>query len=137
MSSLLDSSSAHVGSADFVVDLEGFEGPIDLLLSLARGRVQLQHGPRNYDEQFHWLYERTDPASYLERQFLRRLYESERRLPDEAQPLLVDYPSHPDFIYRDARACVFCDGSMHDRNPVEIRRGLQQEPDSFAEWRNR
>jgi segregation and condensation protein A len=38
MSSLLDSSSAHIGSADFVVDLEGFEGPIDLLLSLARAQ---------------------------------------------------------------------------------------------------
>jgi segregation and condensation protein A len=38
MSALLDSSSDPVGSADFVVDLEGFEGPIDLLLSLARAQ---------------------------------------------------------------------------------------------------
>ena len=38
MSSALDSSSVHVASADFVVDLEGFEGPIDLLLSLARAQ---------------------------------------------------------------------------------------------------
>ena len=29
-------SSSAAGGADFVVDLDGFEGPIDLLLSLAR-----------------------------------------------------------------------------------------------------
>jgi segregation and condensation protein A len=33
-----DLASADVASADFVVDLEGFEGPIDLLLSLARAQ---------------------------------------------------------------------------------------------------
>jgi len=31
-------ASVHVANADFVVDLEGFEGPIDLLLSLARAQ---------------------------------------------------------------------------------------------------
>ena len=37
MSTAVEGSGAPVaGSADFVVDLEGFEGPIDLLLSLAR-----------------------------------------------------------------------------------------------------
>lgn len=36
--SSLDNASAPSASADFVVDLEGFEGPIDLLLSLARAQ---------------------------------------------------------------------------------------------------
>src|SRR5690606_9753566 len=34
----MDSTSVPAASADFVVDLEGFEGPIDLLLSLARAQ---------------------------------------------------------------------------------------------------
>src|SRR5688572_31898555 len=38
MSPSSDSSGAYPASADFVVDLEGFEGPIDLLLSLARAQ---------------------------------------------------------------------------------------------------
>jgi segregation and condensation protein A len=36
MAAIMDSSSAPADSAGFIVDLDGFEGPIDLLLSLAR-----------------------------------------------------------------------------------------------------
>jgi segregation and condensation protein A len=36
MAAIASSSSAPAGGATFVVDLDGFEGPIDLLLSLAR-----------------------------------------------------------------------------------------------------
>jgi hypothetical protein len=95
-------------------------GVRDLLLRLARGAVQLQHGMRDYDEQYRWLLERTDPASDLERQFLQRLHDTGRPLPDEAQPLLGDYPARPDFIYAPARACVFCDGSVHDQAQVKV-----------------
>jgi very-short-patch-repair endonuclease len=90
----------------------------ELLLSLAGGGVQRQHGARSYDEQYQWLMERTDPASELERRFLGHLYQAGLRLPDHAQPHLADYPVHPDFYYAAARACVFCDGSVHDQPTV-------------------
>jgi len=53
-----------------------------------------------------------------ERRFLQHLYETGRRLPDQAQPLLPDYLARPDFYYEEARACVFCDGPVHDQPEV-------------------
>ena len=91
----------------------------DLLLALAEGATRRQHGPRSYEDQYRWLLERTDPASELERRFLEHLYRTGRRLPDHAQPHLVDYPARPDFYYEAARACVFCDGAVHDRPEVQ------------------
>jgi hypothetical protein len=90
----------------------------DPLLGLAGAGVQRQHGQRSYEEQYRWLLERTDPASELERRFLEHLYRTGRRLPDYAQPHLADYPARPDFYYEAARACVFCDGSVHDQPAV-------------------
>jgi len=91
----------------------------DWLLRLAAGRVQLRHGLRDREAHYQWLLERTDPASELERRFLQHLYETGRRLPDQAQPLLPDYPARPDFYYEEARACVFCDGPVHDQPKVK------------------
>ncbi|NOZ28512.1 MAG: DEAD/DEAH box helicase [Chloroflexi bacterium] len=93
----------------------------DILLRLAAGKVQLQHGPRDYEAHYRWLLERTDPASDLERRFLDHLYQTGRRLPDQAQPQLPDYPARPDFYYEDARTCVFCDGSAHDQPDVRAK----------------
>jgi hypothetical protein len=91
----------------------------DLLLALAAGSTRLQHDQRSYEEQYHWLRERTDPASELERRFLDHLYRTNRCLPDHAQPHLADYPARPDFYYEDVRACVFCDGAVHDQPDVQ------------------
>ena len=90
----------------------------DLLLALAAGATRRQHGGRSYEEQYRWLLERTDPASELERRLLEHLHRTGRRLPDHAQPHLADYPARPDFYYEAARACVFCDGAVHDRPDV-------------------
>jgi hypothetical protein len=90
----------------------------DLLMALAGGGTQRQHGGRSYDEQYRWLLERTDPASELERRFLKHLYRAGRRLPDHAQATLSDYSARPDFYYEAVRACVFCDGSVHDQPEV-------------------
>jgi hypothetical protein len=65
----------------------------DLLLALAAGETHRRHGERDRDAQYRWLLERTDPASELERR--------------------------PDFYYEAARACVFCDGAVHDRPDVQ------------------
>jgi hypothetical protein len=74
---------------------------------------------RNREEQYAWLEERRDQNSSLERDFLRLLYESGRRLPDRAQhrPESEVY-TEADFYYeRDGLPgiCIFCDGPDHDQ----------------------
>jgi len=90
----------------------------DLLQALAGSAPERKVGGRSREEQYRYLLERTDPASELERRFLEHLYRTGRRLPDYAQPHLADYPARPDFYYEAARACVFCDGAVHDRPEV-------------------
>ncbi len=70
---------------------------------------------RSYEEHYRWLAGRTDARSELERDFLQHLYRTGRNLPDYAQRALVDYNARPDFFYEKARACVFCDGAVHDQ----------------------
>lgn len=67
----------------------------------------------------------TDPNSEFEREFLDTLYEQGIRLPDSAQKLIPEANVKPDFIYRDAKIAVFCDGSVHDHPE-------QQEQDRIA-----
>jgi hypothetical protein len=85
------------------------------LSKLSKSTSFVKKENRNYDEQYHWLYEQTDPQSNLERQFLDQLYQTKRRLPDGAQERLADYYSEPDFVY-DPNVLIFCDGSVHDFN---------------------
>lgn len=86
----------------------------DWLQQLARGVTRLGKGKRDYEEQYRWLRALTDTRSELERRFLDHLYRTNRRLPDYAQRALADYPSRPDFYYEERRACIFCDGRVHD-----------------------
>jgi len=100
-----------------------------ILSRLSKSTSFVKKENRNYDEQYQWLYEQTDPQSNLERQFLDQLYQTKRRLPDGAQERLADYYSEPDFIY-DPNILIFCDGSVHDfedqmRVDEESRIGLR------------
>jgi hypothetical protein len=75
---------------------------------------------RSREEQYAWLEERRDQNSSLEREFLKVLFESGRRLPDRAQlrPESGVY-AEADFYYeRDGLPgiCVFCDGPDHDQS---------------------
>lgn len=101
-----------------------------LLSKLSKSTSFVKKENRNYDEQYHWLYEQTDPQSNLERQFLDQLYRTKRRLPDGAQERLADYYSEPDFVY-DPNILIFCDGSVHDfkdqmRVDGDSRTGLKE-----------
>lgn len=84
------------------------------LLKLAHCIVLPQKGARDYDEHYRWLRSLVDTRSELERRFLDHLFRTHRRLPDYAQRMLLDYACKPDFYYQDRRACVFCDGKVHD-----------------------
>lgn len=90
----------------------------DYLLALTTAELRLATAGRDYEEQYRWLRERTDPASPLERQFLDYLYEHKLRLPDHAQYRPeADIAAQPDFYYeRDGLpgVCVFVDGPAHD-----------------------
>ena len=74
---------------------------------------------RSRKEHFAWLEERRDQNSTLERDFLKLLKDTGRRLPDRAQyrPEQEVY-AEADFYYeRDGLpgVCVFCDGPDHDQ----------------------
>lgn len=84
------------------------------LLRLAQGTTRPRRAGRSYDEQYRWLLARLDTRSPLETKFLDHLYRRGLRLPDHAQALLADFAVRPDFYYERERACVFCDGAVHD-----------------------
>lgn len=89
----------------------------DYLLAL-RNSVTTKKTERTREEQYAWLEERRDQNSTLERDFLRLLHDTGRRLPDRAQfrPESEVY-AEADFYYeRDGLpgVCVFCDGPDHD-----------------------
>ncbi|MCS6997568.1 MAG: DEAD/DEAH box helicase, partial [Casimicrobiaceae bacterium] len=81
----------------------------DYLQKLARAVTRPGRATRSYDEHYRWLRQLTDSRSELERQFLDRLYQTRRRLPDFAQRNLADLYCCPDFFY-EPNICVFCDG---------------------------
>jgi len=66
---------------------------------------------------------------------VRPVGETGRRLPDYAQPHLADYPARPDFYYEAARACVFCDGAVHDRPEVQAEdRHVRADLEDLGYW---
>ncbi|MFQ5769683.1 MAG: helicase-related protein, partial [bacterium] len=86
----------------------------EILLKLSQCETKRGYETRTYDQHYQWLRNQVDSRSDLEKKFLDQLYRNGRRLPDEAQKLLSDLPSRPDFYYKDGYVCVFCDGSVHD-----------------------
>ena len=102
----------------------------DFLLRLTNSITQMGRSQRDYDAQYRWLRDQTNPSSELERRFLDHLYNSKRRLPDYAQRPLKDIYCIPDFFY-EPNICVFCDGKVHDESiqrlkDEEIRRELKE-----------
>ena len=102
----------------------------DFLLRLTNSITQMGRSQRDYDAQYRWLRDQTDPSSELERRFLDHLYNSKRRLPDYAQRPLKDIYCIPDFFY-EPNICLFCDGKVHDESiqrlkDEEIRRELKE-----------
>jgi len=90
----------------------------DFLMLLSASATELQTKRRSRDEQYAWLEDRRDRGSTLERDFLKMLYDTVRRLPDRAQYRPTpDVYAEADFYYeRDSvpGVCVFCDGPEHD-----------------------
>jgi hypothetical protein len=90
----------------------------DFLLRLINSKT-IKTAERSRKEQYVWLEERRDQNSSLERDFLKLLFETDRRLPDRAQyrPEQEVY-AEADFYYERnglPGVCVFCDGPDHDQ----------------------
>ncbi|MGI9862834.1 DEAD/DEAH box helicase [Moorella naiadis] len=102
----------------------------EALVRLSCARTEPVKGGRNREEHYRWLRSLTDSRSELERRLIDLLYHTGRRLPDEAQKPLVNYPCIPDFFY-EPNVCVFCDGAVHDE-PAQ----RQQDTTTRAELRD-
>jgi superfamily II DNA/RNA helicase len=85
----------------------------EVLGKVAESMTHPRMDGRSYEQQYQWLRSLTDSRSELERRFVDYIYQTKRRLPDDAQRPLKDYACIPDFFY-EPNVCVFCDGSVHD-----------------------
>ncbi|MDZ4874745.1 MAG: hypothetical protein CLLPBCKN_004141 [Chroococcidiopsis cubana SAG 39.79] len=74
---------------------------------------QAANGSR--EAQYQQLLQQTDPNSNFERVVLAEIERRGLKLPDAAQELISEANSKPDFIYKNAKVAIFCDGSIHDR----------------------
>lgn len=86
----------------------------DYLDRLATSMTSRHQQGMSREEQYQQLRVQTDPDSALEREFLYELYQQGLKLPDSGQELISEVNVKPDFLYRDAKVAVFCDGSVHD-----------------------
>ncbi len=77
--------------------------------------------------QYQQLRDQTDPQSAFEREFLDELYQQGMKLPDTAQELIPDVKVKPDFLYKDAKVAIFCDGSAHDHPDQQEQDRLQRD----------
>lgn len=74
----------------------------------------------DYDAHYQELLRHIDPNSSTETRFLKYLYDSGLRLPDEAQKSVDGIFVRPDFFYK-PDIFVFCDGTPHDQPETQER----------------
>jgi very-short-patch-repair endonuclease len=71
----------------------------------------------NYEDHYQFMQAARDPNSSTEEKFLKHLFHQSLRLPDEAQPHILNMYVRPDFLYK-PNICIFCDGTPHDKDVV-------------------
>ncbi len=71
----------------------------------------------SYDEHYQALQNTRDSNSSTEDTFLKYLYDNNLKLPDSAQPNIINMYVRPDFFYK-PNVCIFCDGTPHDRDDI-------------------
>jgi ATP-dependent helicase YprA (DUF1998 family)/very-short-patch-repair endonuclease len=81
------------------------------------------------DEKYQELFTQTDANSDFEREVLQEIYQRGYKLPDTAQELIPEANCKPDFIYKDEKTAIFCDGSVH--NSPEQKKQDQIERDNL------
>ena len=94
---------------------------IQLLVRLSKGRSRTATGGRTPGDQLNDLL--TMAGSSLEKDWLLHLNERGYRLPDQAQPLLSEFETRPDFLYERTQTLIYIDGPHHDT----VRRKMADE----------
>jgi very-short-patch-repair endonuclease len=97
----------------------------DLLLQLTQATVHASPAEPDRAEHLRRLKELCD--SDLEREWLEFLEERNLRLPDEAQVLIAECSTRPDFLYTEQHVAVYVDGPSHDQPNVAAEDSLLNE----------
>ncbi len=79
---------------------------------LANAQGQKASGGLSSDELFGHLLEKCD--SGLEKDWLKAVRDAGLHLPDDAQRLLPNYSTRPDFLYTEKQVLIFIDGPHHE-----------------------
>ena len=89
---------------------------ISILEQLITAKVHSANSGKTYQEQAEHLHNLAD--STLEKAFLKHLKQAGHRLPDDAQVVIEQFKTRPDFIYRQHQAAIYIDGPHHE-NPAQ------------------
>lgn len=84
----------------------------ELLIKLITANLQTASGGKSHQELEAHLDNLAN--STLEKAFLSHLKSHGHRLPDDAQVVIEEYKTRPDFIYRDHHAAIYIDGPHHE-----------------------
>ena len=83
-----------------------------ILQELTQAEVLTSPSPKSRTEHLDYLLNKAD--SGLEREWLQYLHKLGYRLPSDAQVLIPDCSTRPDFIYGDNATVIYVDGPHHD-----------------------
>ncbi len=97
----------------------------ETLMQLAGATVKAS--PRTTPRAEHLERLNRQAGSDLERRWLGWVDSQGLRLPSDAQTLLADYNTRPDFVYRDAHALIYIDGPPHRYESRQTRDAEQTE----------
>ena len=84
----------------------------DLLRKLTGAVTETSGAPESREQARERLLTRCE--SQLERRFVTFLEERGYRLPDDAQRVIHDFGTRPDFSYKLGQTCVYVDGPYHE-----------------------
>lgn len=99
----------------------------EYLEKLTTSHIERHIHEMSRQEYYQTLLSQTDPSSDFERIVLEEIYQRGIRLPDAAQELIPEANVKPDFIYREKKIAVFCDGSVHDLPSQREKDKLQRQ----------
>ena len=92
---------------------------VDILLDLAAATTSVSSGSRSRADELDAMMRQCD--SQLERTWLQYLFDNKLRLPTDAQLLVKECQTRPDFSYRSDNTHVYIDGPHHFDEPQKTK----------------
>lgn len=97
-----------------LIDRKDGEGKLKkILVSLLNAKINTSSEGKSHEEQLAHLDQLSN--SSLEKAFLKHLKEQGHHLPDDAQVVISQFDTRPDFVYRNHQAVIYIDGPHHDK----------------------